>query len=265
LDLSETIILGIVQGLTEFLPISSSAHLVLTEHLLKVRLESIRFEVFLHVGTFLSVVVIFRREIWKLIKSLRRIIRRDDSESEEYVKLLGLLTIGSVPAGIVGFFLENYVEKAFSSPFLVSILLIFTAAYLWLTKFSKVTKRNLNLTDAIVIGLAQALALLPGISRSGFTISTALFRGVEREKSAEFSFLLSLPAVLGASILKFKEALHDDMTSGEIFLYLLGGFVAFLFGYIAIKLVLDVLRKGRFQSFAYYCVSVGILSLIFLS
>lgn len=261
----QSIILGIVQGLTEFLPISSSAHLVLTEHILKVRLESIRFEVFLHLGTFFSVVAVFRKEIWKLIKSLRRIIRRDDSESEEYLKLLGLLLIGSVPAGVVGVFFEEYVEKAFSSPFFVSIMLILTAVFLWLTRFSKVKKNNLNFTDAIFIGLTQAFALLPGISRSGFTIGTALFRGVQREKSAEFSFLLSLPAILGASILKFKETLDGNITFEEILLYLLGGFVAFLFGYIAIKLVLDVLKKGKFQRFAYYCLSIGILSLIFLS
>lgn len=265
MDLFESIILGIVQGLTEFLPISSSAHLVLTEQILKVRLESIRFEVFLHLGTFFSVVIVFRKEIWKLIRSLRKIFKRDDLESEEYLKLLGLLLIGSVPAGVIGFFLEQYVKKVFFSPIFVSIMLILTGVFLWSTKFTKVKKNNFNLVDAILIGLAQAFALLPGISRSGFTIGMALFRGVQREKSAEFSFLLALPAILGASILQFKETLDENLTFDEIFLYLIGGGIAFLFGYVAIKFLLDVLKKGKFQTFSYYCLGVGILSLIFLS
>jgi len=264
LDIFESIVLGIVQGLTEFLPISSSAHLVLTEHLLKVQLESIRFEVFLHLGTFFSVVVIFRKEIWKLIKSLKRIFKKDDSESEEYLKLLSLLLIGTVPATVLGLSFGEYVEKAFSSPAVASSMLILTGIFLWLTQFTRSKKDKLNFGDAILVGLAQAFALLPGISRAGFTISTALFRGVSGKKSAEFSFLLSLPAILGASVLKFKETLDENPNSGEIFLYLIGGLVAFAFGYMAIKFLLDLLRKGKFQNFAYYCLSVGILSLIFL-
>jgi undecaprenyl-diphosphatase len=265
LDSLEAIALGAVQGLTEFLPISSSAHLVLTEHILKVRMESIRFEVFLHLGTFFSVVIIFRKEIWKLIKSLKGILKKNDSESGEYLKLWGLLVVGSVPIGLIGFFFDDYIEKAFSSPFFVSLMLIVTGMFLWLTKFSNVKKENLNLRDAIIVGLAQAFALLPGISRSGFTIGTALFRGVQRRKSAEFSFLLSLPAILGASVLKFKETLDENPVFDEILIYLIGGGVAFIFGYIAIRFLLDVLRKGKFQNFAYYCLGVGILSLIFLS
>lgn len=265
MNISEAIVLGIVQGLTEFLPISSTAHLVLSEAILNIKLESIRFEVFLHLGTFFSVVIVFRKEIWKLLKSLRGLFQGVDSESEEYLKLLGLLLVGSVPAALIGVFLNEYIEKAFSSSAFVSLMLILTGLFLWSTKFSRVQKNHLNLIDAILVGLAQALTLVPGISRSGFTIGVALFRGVARRKSAEFSFLLSLPAILGASVLKLKETLEGNPTSYEIVLYLMGGLVAFLCGYIAIKFLLDVLRKGKFQNFAYYCLGVGILSLIFLS
>lgn len=264
MNTSESVILGIVQGVTEFLPISSSAHLVLTEALLKIRLESIRFEVFLHLGTFFSVVIIFRQKIWKLIIALRVIFKRGDLESEQDLKLLGLLLIGTVPAVVLGLSFNAYVERAFSSPAFASGMLILTGMFLLSTRFSRVRKKELDFTDAVLVGLAQALALLPGISRAGFTIGTGLFRGVKGEKSAEFSFLLSLPAVLGASILKFKETLDENPGSGEIILYLLGGFVAFLFGYVAIKFLLGVLKKGKFQNFAYYCLGVGILSLIFL-
>ncbi len=250
--------------MTEFLPISSSAHLVLAERILRIELESIRFEVFLHLGTSFSVVIIFRREIWRMIKSLRTVLKRNASDSEEHLRLLGLLLIGSVPAALIGFFLDEYIENIFSNSPFVSLMLILTGVFLWLTKFSNVKREKLNFADSVLVGLAQAFALLPGISRSGFTIGTALFRGVPREKSAEFSFLLSLPAVLGASVLKFKETLDQGLFFDEISLHLIGGGVAFLFGYIAIKFLLDVLRKGKFQNFAYYCLGVGILSLIFL-
>ncbi len=264
MDILKAILLGIVQGLTEFLPISSSAHLVLTEYVLKIRLESIRFEVFLHLGTFFSVVIIFRQQIWKLIRSLRGIFKKEDSESEEYLKLLGLLLVGTVPASVIGLCFNEYVEKAFSSPAIASSMLILTGVFLWFTQFTRVKKDKLNFGDAILVGVAQAFALLPGISRAGFTIGTGLFRGVKGEKSAEFSFLLSLPVILGASILKLKETLDENPNSGEIVFYIVGGFVAFVFGYIAIKFLLGVLKKGKFQNFAYYCLGLGILSLIFL-
>jgi undecaprenyl-diphosphatase len=210
------------------------------------------------------VVIIFRKEIWRLIKSLKRVFKRDDLESEEYLRLLGLLLIGSVPAAIIGLLLDELIEKTFSSSLFVSVMLMLTGAFLWSTKFSKVQKSKLNFADAVFVGLAQAFALLPGISRSGFTIGAALFRGVRREKSAEFSFLLSLPAILGASVLKIKETLEEHPTFHEITLYFVSGLIAFLCGYMAIKFLLDVLRKGQFQKFGYYCLGVGILSLIFL-
>jgi len=264
MDISESVILGIVQGLTEFLPISSSAHLVLTEALLKIKLESIRFEVFLHLGTFFSVVIVFRRKIWELITALKAVFKRGDSESEQNLRFLGLLLVGTVPAVVLGLSFDAYVERAFSSPAFASSMLILTGMFLLSTRFSRVREKELNFTDAVLVGLAQAFSLLPGISRAGFTIGTGLFRGIKGEKSAEFSFLLSLPAILGASILKLKETLDENPSFGEVFLYFIGGFVAFLFGYIAIRFLLGVLKKGKFQNFAYYCLGVGILSLIFL-
>ena len=273
MNLFETLILGVVQGLTEFLPVSSSAHLVITENILKIKSESISFEVFLHFGTFMAVVIIYRKEIWGMIKSLRYIlVRKDNSVSsegstvggKEYLRLLGLIIIGSIPAGVLGLLFKDTIEKSFSSISFVSAMLILTGIFLWLTRLSKVTEQKMTFADSIIIGLAQAFALLPGISRSGFTIGTGLFRRIDKTKAADFSFLLSLPAIFGATLLKLSDCLIEKPSSQLLILYLLGSVVAFAFGYLAIKFLLSVLRSGKFEYFGYYCVLAGILSLIFL-
>jgi undecaprenyl-diphosphatase len=265
MNLFETLILGAVQGLTEFLPVSSSAHLVIMENILKIKSKSISFEVFLHFGTFMAVLIIYRKEIWGMIKSLKCILVREENPvSMGYLRLLGLIVIGSVPAGFFGLLFKNIVEKSFSSISFVSAMLILTGIFLWLTRLSKATNHKMKFIDAIIIGLAQAFALLPGISRSGFTIGTGLFRGIDKAKSADFSFLLSLPAIFGATLLKLNDCFIEKPSSHLIFLYLLGSLCAFIFGYLAIKFLLNVLKKGRFQHFGYYCIVAGILTLIFL-
>lgn len=268
--------LGILQGLTEFLPISSSGHLVLGEQILKVKFDDISFEVFLHFGTLLSVVIIFRRTIWGMIKAVvlkgRRVYKRsqiDLSKNEqaglnESWNLFLLILLGSVPAGILGILFEEYVEKSFSSPLLVSIMLFFTGFVLFMTKFFKKAERRIKFPDALLIGIAQAIAMLPGISRSGLTISTGIFRRIPSEKAAEFSFLLSLPAILGATALKLKDILNENNPSFNLWVYLIGMTCAFLFGYLAIEFLLNVIRKGKFEFFGYYCFLIGFLSLIFL-
>jgi undecaprenyl-diphosphatase len=268
--------LGILQGLTEFLPISSSGHLVLGESLLKVKFDDISFEVFLHFGTFLSVVIIFRRTIWGMIKAVgekagavyggrSRInsLEYDQTYSNENWNLFCLILLGSVPAGILGILFKEVVEKTFSSPFFVSIMLLFTGSFLFLTKFFKKAEGKIKFFDALLIGIAQAIAMLPGISRSGLTISTGIFRGIKREKAAEFSFLLSLPAILGATALKLKDVLNEGNPSFNLWFYLIGMVCAFLFGCLAIKFLLNVIRKGKFEFFGYYCFLIGFLFLIF--
>jgi undecaprenyl-diphosphatase len=265
----ESAALGILQGLTEFLPISSSGHLVLGENLLKVKFDDISFEVFLHFGTFLSVVIVFRRTIWGMIKAVVGkaktvfISGYNQTDLSENWHLFLLILLGSVPAGILGILFEEYVEKSFSSPFFVSIMLLITGFVLFLTRFSKKMEGRMKSSDALLIGIAQALAMLPGISRSGFTISTGIFRGIQREKAAEFSFLLSLPAILGATLLKLKDVLNASNPSFNWWVYLIGMVCAFLFGYLAIKFLLNVIKKGKFEFFGYYCFLIGFLSLIF--
>jgi undecaprenyl-diphosphatase len=269
--------LGILQGLTEFLPISSSGHLVLGENILKVKFHDISFEVFLHFGTFLSVVIVFRKTIWGMIKALGergRVILAGHSHTHtseydqrylnENWNLFWLILLGSIPAGVLGILFKDYIEESFSSPLLVSIMLLITGLVLFLTKFIKRAEGKVKFPDAFLIGIAQAMAMLPGISRSGLTISTGIFRKVQREKAAEFSFLLSLPAIFGATILKLKDVLSQNRPSFNLWFYLIGTTCAFLFGCIAIKFLLNVIKKGKFEFFGYYCFLIGFLSLIFL-
>jgi undecaprenyl-diphosphatase len=268
LSLLEAILLGIVQGLTEFLPISSSGHLVLGEYLLKVKFDDISFEVFLHFGTLLSVVIFFRRTIWSMLKAVWLKIRSvfaggTTGPDSEYWRLFWLIIVGTTPAGLIGALFKDYLERSFSSVIFVSFMLLFTGTVLFLTKFVKKKKEKLGFNDALWVGLAQALAMLPGISRSGLTISTGIFRKVEKSKAAEFSFLLSLPAVLGASLLELKDVLSHNSASQDLRIYAIGAVTAFVVGYLSIKFLLNVIKKGKFQYFGYYCFAVGLLFLIF--
>jgi undecaprenyl-diphosphatase len=264
----DAVILGVLQGLTEFLPISSSGHLVLGELLLQVKFDDISFEVFVHFGTFLSVVIVFRRTIWSMLKAVwikaKSVISSQSAPGDDkYWRLFWLIMLGSIPAGVGGVFFKHYIELCFSSIAFVSVMLFFTGTVLWATQFFKAKREETTFSDAFVVGLAQALAMLPGISRSGLTISTGIFKGLERSKAAEFSFLLSLPAILGASLLQLGEVLDSAVSGQEFLSYFLGMVSAFGVGYLTIKFLLNVIRKGKFQYFAYYCFVVGFSFLIF--
>jgi undecaprenyl-diphosphatase len=273
----ESAALGILQGLTEFLPISSSGHLVLGQHLLKVKFGDISFEVFLHFGTLLSVVMVFRRTIWGMTRAVASkavavysgcsradSLRYDQTRLDQDWRLFWLILLGSVPAAILGILFKESVERSFSSPIFASLMLLITGLVLFLTKFLKKAEGGVKASDAVLVGTAQAVAMLPGISRSGLTISTGIFRGVRREKAAEFSFLLSLPAILGATALKLKDVLDKSNPVFDLWPYLMGMISAFLFGWLAIRFLLKVIRKGKFEFFGYYCFLIGFLSLIFL-
>jgi undecaprenyl-diphosphatase len=267
LTLLEAIILGIVQGLTEFLPISSSGHLVLGEFLLKVRFDDISFEVFLHFGTLLSVLAVFRRKVLSMaravwLKAGSVFTGKAATTGAEDWHLFRLIIVGSIPAGVAGVLFKSHLVACFSSVPLVAGMLLFTGTILFLTRFFPAGRVEMNFLDALLVGLAQALAMVPGISRSGLTISTGIFAGVERSKAAEFSFLLSVPAILGASLVELKEVSGHANPGGDLGIYLAGSVAAFAVGYLAIRFLLDVIRKGRFQYFAYYCFAVGLLFLV---
>ena len=267
----EAVLLGLVQGLTEFLPVSSSGHLVLARSLLGGSGEGITFEVMVHFGTFLAIVTVFRGEIWKMIAAVfggigtlvgrKGIAQR--FEGDVHLKLALWIVIGSVPAGCLGLLFEDYIEQAFSNPIVVSGALLVTGSMVWSTRYVKKTRGDVGWKDAILIGVAQAFAMVPGISRSGSTIVTALWRKVDRAKAAEFSFLLALPVIFGATLLKLKDVFEAPPPIAEVWSLIVGTATAYASGYVAIRVLLDIVRKGKLDRFAYYCWAVGLAGLFF--
>jgi len=260
----EALILGIVQGLTEFLPVSSSGHLTIGRDLLGVEASGdLIFEVTVHAATVLSTIVVFRKEIWKLLSGLFKFKYND--ETDYILKIC----ISMIPVFVVGVFFKDYVEALFSSLKVVGFALLFTALLLFFSDFAsaKASKENshrngIGFWQAFVVGIGQALAVIPGLSRSGTTISTGLLCGVKREVMAQFSFLMVLVPILGES---FLDLVGGEMAASSIAaLPLLIGFVAaFLSGLFACKVMIALVRKARLGWFALYCAIVGILVLIF--
>lgn len=265
----DALILGLVQGLTEFLPVSSSGHLVLGQEVLGVlHGENITFEIFVHFGTLFSILAIFWRDVWQIFGALCAAIRRPKSVStlireNEHFKLAVLILFGSLPAGVVGVSFKPYVERAFADVNLVGVMLMITGLVLFLTRLSKPKPdKKVGWGSAFVIGCAQAFAIMPGISRSGMTISAGLFSGVDREQAARFSFLLALPAIFGATLLEALEITAEPLNTEFIFALIVGSVAAFVAGYAAIKTIFVVLKRDRFSYFSLYCLTVGIIVVV---
>lgn len=268
MDIIQAIILGIVQGLTEFLPVSSSAHLVFMTDILGLP-QNVSFDTILHLGTLLAVVGYFWRDLVHIIRcfisSIIDIFRgnfKKGLEETPFKKLSWLLIIGTIPAGIMGILLEKQFEALFNSVIYVGFFLLITGLLLWGAERVKPGEKNIKditFKNALVIGVAQGIAIAPGISRSGATIAAGLFSGLNRELAARFSFLLSIPAILGAAIVQMKDITSFDVNSTVI----IAGFVsAAIFGYLAIKLLLKIIKERSLMIFAYYCWIVGIIVII---
>ncbi len=249
----DAIILGILQGLTEFLPVSSSGHLVLGQALLGVKEPGVAFELLVHLGTLLAVVIYFRSRIGRLVMSLFR----KDRKRERAV--VGYLVIGTIPAGLAGVLFKDFFERAFSNPLMTSIMLFVTGLILLSTYLVRAGQRDVSVVSSVVMGLGQALAIMPGISRSGSTIAVGMLTGVKPSEAAEFSFLLAVPAIAGAVAFKADELLQlNPQLAGQ---YLVGTIVSFLFALVAVYTVLAVIKRGKFQYFAYYCFAAGAVGL----
>jgi len=267
----QSLILGLVQGLTEFLPISSSGHLVLVEHLLDVVPSTdITFEVFVHFGTLMSVVVVMWKDILAIIQSTVKALTggrlsREYYDENEQFRLALAIVVGSVPAAVIGLLFEDAVTAAFTDPKMVSVMLVLTGLILFLTRLAEpVENKNVGILSAIMIGIAQAIAIVPGISRSGFTISTAVYLRISPLNAARFSFLLSIPVIAGATLLKTKDLVFNGF-GAESVLHIAGGtLMAFLSGYVAIKVLLKIVQQGKFSIFAFYCLIAGSLGIIFI-
>lgn len=258
----DSIILGIVQGLTEFLPVSSSGHLVIGEALLGIHKPGISLEIWLHFGTLLAVIVYFFRRLRDLVCSLA-FSRKEESAAQDRILLAGLI-VGTVPAVVIGLLLKSTIETAFASPKLTGGMLLVTGVILLSTVPARNRDRVINLPRALAVGLAQALAIFPGISRSGSTIACAMHMGVKPAEAAEFSFLLAVPAIGGAFVYNLITSGENISGDGDALLYFLGMSVAFISGLLSIHYLLKIIRKGRFFVFGFYCLVVGAISLIFI-
>ncbi len=266
------LLLGIVQGLTEFLPISSSGHLVIFQRLLGVEYPGISFEIAVHLGTFLAVVVVYSEDIYKIIAAVVGglvDVRKGRTSlavwfQNEYVRLALMIVIGSVPTALIGFTLRDRFEALFSSLTAVGYALLITGLILWLTAFRRGGRRDISgmrFIDALLIGIAQGAAITPGISRSGTTIAAALFLGLDRRTAARYSFLLALPTVLGAGMV---DILHSVVSPHPVAVtpMVLGGVTAAIAGWLAIKVLLRFLLTGYLFIFSLYCWLVGLLVLL---
>ena len=275
MTLLEAIVVGIVQGLAEFLPISSSGHIVLTQFLLGIREqggpppEDIAFEVMLHMGTMVSVLIFFRGRLFSLTKALWTWTMKAE------LKMIVWLALASVPAAIAYKLFKSQFQAAYNNPVIVSSLLIVTGAVLFLPGWIKKVKegtREIGPLEGFIMGCAQAIAILPGISRSGSTIVGGLSLGCKPERVAEFSFLMSIPAIGGGflfNLLDIRDANGGDMGAAlqECFKmsYVVGAVAAAVVGMFAIYLVMDAVKKGKLTYFSYYCFAAGISGIIYFS
>ncbi|MFT5913743.1 MAG: undecaprenyl-diphosphatase [Flammeovirgaceae bacterium] len=259
----EALILGIIQGLTEFLPVSSSGHIELGKVMLDVKMKDpLLFSIVVHGATALSTIVIFWKTIWSLLTDL---FKFQWNESTQYA---GKILVSMIPVGLVGVLYESQIEALFDGEILlVGLMLLVTGALLFLTTRVKETTGEVTFPKAIIIGLAQAIAILPGISRSGATISTALLSGISRENSAHFSFLMVLPPIIGAMLLKVKK--YSEVASSGVpatesidsTVLIIGFVAAFLTGLLACTWMIQLVKKGKLTYFAIYCFVVGAIAI----
>lgn len=261
------LVLAVIQGLTEFLPVSSSGHLVLAEALLGGRETGagVMFEVAVHVGTLCAILLVYRKRVVSICAALVSCAARlrVPDERRDDIAYAGFIIIASVPAAAAGIFLHDAVAGLFDSPAVTSILLVVTGCFLLLSRRRR-TGGTLAWRTALIVGVAQAIAILPGVSRSGWTITTALLLGIGFGTGAEFSFLLSVPAIIGALLLEVARS-PESMTVGSVPHIILAMAVAFLSGWIALRLLLGVLARERMHRFAYYLIPVGSIAFLYFT
>ncbi len=284
----EAVILGIIQGLTEFLPVSSSGHLVLAQSLLGLNEPELFFDISVHMGTLAAILIVFYKDIQAIIVSMFRLFflffRKGLSFSSEFkdpdtsgpgigdsnIKLALLILIGSIPTAFLGLMFHQVADRLFSSVIIVGCMLIVTGFFLWATRWIKIhgtvspdlsiKKEGFSMNKALVIGLVQGMAVIPGISRSGSTIVAGLFLGLNRETAARYSFLLSIPAIMGAEILSLKDSFSNPAIMDNV--TLIGTFSSFVVGYAALRILLYLVKEGRLHFFAPYCWIIGIMAII---
>lgn len=270
MSLLQILLLGIIQGLTEFLPISSSGHLVIVQNVFGLKDPHLFLDVSLHFGTLLAIVLVLRKEVASLLKGivlfgfyrLRGEQFKIDEECSAMARLGGLIIIGLIPTALLGFFLRDLFALFFGSLTAVGSMLVVTGTILWFTRTAgQGTKETgtISLLDALIIGLIQGFAIAPGISRSGATIAFGLFRSLKKEAAVQFSFLLSIPAILGAMFMEWENPLLYD---GTLLHVVLGTIMAALVGYICLRILIRMVNKGQLYFFSPYCWGAGCVTIL---
>ena len=269
----EVIVLGILQGLTEFLPVSSSGHLVLMQHFLGIKESQVFFDVMLHFGTLGAVIIVYHQLIGALVRtSFLALVQGDFYQhplstigKTPHLRLIWFLLLGSIPTGLIAVLFKDLLEAIFGKPIVVACMLIITGIILQLSRLGQKRPRAeapLRAWHTPLIGIAQGLAITPGISRSGSTISISLLLGLSPQVAAQYSFLLSIPAILGAVIIKLKDVGEITIAPAVI---VAGTLTSFIVGYIALRLLLAMLNRGKFSIFSYYCFALGIVAAMSIS
>ena len=267
MDILQGIIIGIVQGLTEFLPVSSSAHLIFIQNILGVE-RSLAFDTFLHLGSLLAVLIFFRADIYKMIRawllSVGDLLQHRFMEgfySDPYKRLAWYVILATIPVGLAGVFFESQVDALFAGALYVPGFFLFvTGTILYLSQrmaSGQIDMSHMGWFQSLFMGLGQACAIMPGLSRSGTTIAAGLVMGLDKEFAAKFSFILSIPAIFGAFVLQLKDI--GLSMSGDGAAIILGFVAAFISGYLAIKWLLDLIQNKSLDIFSYYCWIVGII------
>lgn len=261
-------LLGALQGLTEFLPISSSGHLVLLQHLFGLHEPALIFDLFVHIATLVAVLAMYRQDVYGLFTawlSPRKGEAGSGPERASARRLGLLLVLANIPTAVIGLLFESTFEHFFSAPWIVGIALLITGALLWLLRPSSGRQggtSEVGIAHAILLGCIQGLAITPGISRSGSTIAIALLCGVSRESAARFSFLMAIPAILGAALLKSDSV--STLAMAELNLVITGMISALVVGYIALRYLIRLVMQGELWRFAFYCWAVGLTAILFV-
>lgn len=290
MNLIESIFMGIIQGVTEFLPVSSSGHLAIFKNLFGLQDTGLLFDVLLHVGTLVAVFIVFWKDIWELIVNGIGIIadalkntgyffynlvekNKAGYKKKKYIKVIStpyrkfamLVIISTIPTGIMGILLNDVIEKASTALIIPGICLLITGTLLLIADNTPDGKKNedtVSYKNAAVVGVCQGIATLPGISRSGTTIVACLVSKMDRKFAVKYSFIMSIPVILGAALLEVKDIGSSGISGGEVFNYVIGMLVATVVGYICIKTMLKVVRNKKFKGFSIYCYVVGLIAII---
>ena len=285
MSIIESILLGIVQGITEFLPVSSSGHLAILQNIFHVETNgSMLFDIMLHIGTLVAVFVVYHKDIWNMIKEaifmavdicsnlktlfLNKIhktsLKYKKIVHNSYRKFVVLILVSTVPTGLIGVIGKDLVSSASETLLIPGICLLITGVLLLMADLAKEGKKKpkeVTYKNGLLIGVAQGIATLPGLSRSGTTIATCLMCGLDRKFAVKYSFILSIPAILGAAVLEIKDVVAEPIEMAQIGIYAIGAVFAAVVGYICIKTMLVVVRNKKFKYFAYYCFVIGVVAI----